>query len=312
MSDGLHDDELALDIDLVRRLVDGQCSEYAALPLTKLATSGSTNALFRLGDALLVRLPRQSGAGASIDKEARWVATMSARLPVAVPEVVVLGEPDRGYPERWSVVRWLDGELPRVWSPGGLPTRERALLAADLADVVQALRAINPPESAAVDESLRSYRGCALEVFDRQTRLNIETCRTLEGFDLDLDAALAMWTDALTLPSATDAGPHCWFHGDLVAENLLLRDGRLSAVLDFGGLGVGDPTVDLHGAWELFDAPARATFRARVGASDAEWLRGRAWALAISISALSYYWHTLPSRRRDRLAMARAVLDDNE
>ena len=306
----LHDDELPIDVDTVSSLIERQFPEYAALPLRRLGASGSTNALFRLGEDLLVRLPRQSGSSAAIDKEHRWLPEIGPYLPVAVPEILALGQPDAGFSERWSIVRWIDGELPKVRGPDDPPVAGRSTLAADLADVILALRDIDVPASAARDGTLRWYRGMPLARFDAATRRNIEKCRSIEGFDIDLDAVQQVWEAALTLPGALEAGADRWFHSDLVAENLLLTDGRLSAVLDFGGLAIGDPTIDLHGAWELFDTPARDVFRERLGVDDAEWFRGRAWALAIALGCFTYYWDTLPTRCQDRLAMTRSVLED--
>ncbi len=310
MTQRLHDAELPIDIDLVRRLVDSQFPQYATLPLSRLGASGSTNLLFRLGDELLVRLPRQSGGSAAIDKEFRWLPTIGPHLPVAVPEIVALGDPALGYSEQWAILRWLDGTLAKACAPEDAPIMARSALAVDLAEVILALRAADVPPRAATDPALRSYRGRPLVKFDRQMRRNVEQCRTIEGLDVDLDAALVVWNEALKAHGARDAGPDRWFHGDLVAENLLLTEGRLTAVLDFGGLSIGDPTIDLHGAWEVLDPPAREVFRTRLEASDAEWLRGRAWALAIALGALAYYWTTMPGRRRDRLAMAKSVLSD--
>ena len=128
---------------------------------------------------------------------------------------------------------------------------------------------------------------------DQATRENIERCRSLEDFEFDLDAAEQVWADAMKLPGAADRTTPRWYHGDLAAENLLVRNGALSAVLDFGGLSVGDPTVDLVVAWEVLDPPARELFRRQVGVDDATWLRGRAWALSITLM-IWYYWTTMP------------------
>jgi aminoglycoside phosphotransferase (APT) family kinase protein len=306
----LHKNEIAIDIVLVRKLVDSEFPEYSALPLTRLDASGSTNVLFRLGDDLLMRLPRQPGGSVAIDKEHRWLPEIGRHLPVAVPEIVAVGEPAFDFGERWSIVRWLDGELPNACTPDDPPTPERLRLADDLADVILAIRSINVPGAAITDPALRWYRGRSLAEFDEQTRDYIRKCRSIEGLNLDLDAALAVWTRALEAPGAFDVGPDRWYHSDLVAENLLLTNGRLSGVLDFGGLSVGDPTIDLHGAWEVLDPPAREAFRTRVGVENAEWVRGRAWALAMALGCFTYYWETMPQRRRDRLAMARSVLAD--
>lgn len=310
MSKRLHHDEFAIDGGVARKLVDSQFPEYAGLSLRRLGESGSTNVLFRLGDDLLVRLPRQPGGSASIDKEHQWSSEIGSRLPVAVPEIVALGDPGFDFTERWSIVRWLEGELPRVCTPADGPDGDLSLFANDLAGVIVALRAIDVPGVVSADPRLRAYRGRSLAEFDGWARKLIDQCKAIEGLDIDLEAARDVWVDALTLPGATEASADRWYHGDLVAENLLLGGNRLTGVLDFGGLGVGDPTIDLHGAWELFDPAARDVFRARVGVGDAEWLRGRAWALMIGLMTFQYYWATMPTRVRDRLAMARAVLLD--
>tara|TARA_R110002072_G_scaffold46082_10_gene127996 strand:+ start:25965 stop:27038 length:1074 start_codon:yes stop_codon:yes gene_type:complete len=306
----LHDDELPIDIQLVKRLVASQFPQFKDLPLIQLGASGSTNILFRLGDELVVRMPRQPGAGTVILKEQQWLPFIGARLSVSVPEFVVVGEPAFGYPEQWSIVRWLDGDMPRPTSLEVDTPEERNELAADLASVILTLRQVELPESALDEPTLRNYRGRSLQEFDRATRYCIKQCRKIDGLNLDLDLALSVWTDGLSLPGASAAGADSWFHGDLVCENLLLKDGKLSSVLDFGGLSIGDPTIDLHGAWELFDGPAREVFRARLNVDDAEWLRGRAWALGVALGTFSYYWAKMPSRMECRLAMVRSVLED--
>jgi len=306
----LHDDEIPVSLELVRTLVDDQFPQYSSLPLSRLGATGSTNVLFRLGADFLVRVPRQPGGSSAIDKEQRWIAEIARRLSVAVPETIAVGVPASGYRERWSITRWLEGELPKVCTPEDAPTPSRAALAADLADVIVSLREVHVPHAAAADPNLRWYRGRPLGEYDRYMRRTIEHCRAIEDLDLDFDRVVALWNDAQQLPGAAQVEPDRWYHSDLVAENLLIVDDHLAGVLDFGGLAVGDPTIDLHGAWELFDAPAREVFRARLGVDDAEWLRGRAWALAIALGALAYYWTTMPGRRRDRLAMARSVLAD--
>jgi len=256
--------------------------DYAGLPVRRLDSGGSSNALFCLGDNLLIRLPRQPGGSTSILKEARWLPVLGPSLPVQVPEVVT--------PERPADPR-------------------RGDLAADLAEVVHALRLARVPGKAVNDPDLRWYRGEPLATMDAATRQNIDRCRALGDFGFDLDAAGRLWDEAMRLPGAKDRPAPRWYHGDLAAENLLVRDGGLAAVLDFGGLSVGDPAVDLAVAWEVLDPPAREIFRSRLGVDDATWLRGRAWALSIALM-IWYYWTTMPQRRSSRIAVGRNVLAD--
>ncbi len=291
-------------------MVDRAFPGYASLPLRRLGASGSSNALFRLGDQLLVRLPRQPLGTATIEKEARWLPEIAPLLPVSVPEIIAVGEPDLGYPERWSVVRWLDGDVPAVAAAEGDTRSSRHDLAADLAAVVTALRNIVVPASALSDSNLRWYRGLPVTTRDVDTRRAIEACRAIPNLGLDLDAALKVWQECMRLPEPEAASAPCWYHGDLFAENLLVNGGRLAAVLDFGGLGVGDPTVDLLPAWQVLDPGPREEFRQAMDVNEDSWLRGRAWALSLAVGAFPYYWRTMPERCSGSLAMARAIIAD--
>jgi aminoglycoside phosphotransferase (APT) family kinase protein len=301
----LHDDELDLDVPLVRSLVHSLSPAYDDLPLRRLEASGSTNALFRLGGDLLVRLPRQPGGSATIEKEERWCPHVAPALGVAVPEIVAVGDPGFGYTERWSLVRWLEGDPPTLPRPGEAPRHE---LARDLAGVVRGLGRVDVPEEALRDPALRWYRGDPLAGMDDDVRRLLLECRGMDGLDLDLDACAAFWDEAMSLPGVYDVVAPRWYHGDLQAENLLVQGGRLAAVLDFGGLSVGDPAIDLVVAWELLDPEARMTFRRSVGVDEETWLRGRAWVMPLALMTFPYYGATMPERCAFRLAMARAVL----
>ena len=305
----LHDDEIPIDGRVVRALVDRAMPQYADLPVCPVPSTGSTNALFRLGEDLLVRLPRQPGGSAAIEKEAKWLPVLGPSLPVAVPEVVAVFAPDCGYPERWSVVRWIDGDHPDVVDPEAPAEPRRENLARDLAEVVRAFGALEVPDGAVDDPRLRWYRGEPLTTMDALTRENIEHCRALGDFEFDLDACRRVWDDAMRLPGVNDPARPRWYHGDLAAENLLVHDGSLAAVLDFGGVSIGDPAVDLVVAWEVLDPAARELFRRQVGVDEVTWLRGRAWALSITVM-IWYYWTTMAHRRASRIAVGRNVLAD--
>ncbi|MFJ9820912.1 aminoglycoside phosphotransferase family protein [Streptomyces sp. NPDC101151] len=274
----MREDEVDIDARLVRRMVARQFPAWTALPVRRLASSGTENAMFRLGTGLVVRLPRYPGAVADVTHEQVWLPRLGPLLPVAAPEPVGLGEPDEDFPWPWSVYRWLDGSNPVA---GAVGTPER--LAEELGAFVAALRRIDPLKGPS------AHRGVPLATRDAPTRAAVEQ---LTG-RIDTDAVTSQWERALRAPEHD--GPPAWMHGDLAPGNVLVEDGRLSAVIDFGCAGVGDPAVDLIVAWNLLPASARDTFRKTVGADDAEWARGRGWALSISLIQLPYYWHTNPA-----------------
>ena len=278
MSGGtMHPGEAAFGDDLVRRLLDSQFPRWASLPLERIDSSGTVNVLYRLGDGLVVRLPRvfddgTTWAGRGVDRDREWLPRLAPLLPVRVPRLVEKGQPDEGYPAAWGVYEWLPGELPEVERLADAESLARALAA-----FVLALRAVElggGPESA---------RGSSLERWDAPVRAALPE---LAG-EIDAVAALEAWERALAAP-AWD-GAHVWVHGDLMPANLLLEGAELTGVLDWGGAGLGDPAIDLQPAWNLLSGPARQVFREELEVDDASWERGRGWALWTGIVALPYY-----------------------
>ncbi|UPZ26694.1 aminoglycoside phosphotransferase family protein [Streptomyces sp. LRE541] len=267
----------AIDAALVRRLVDTQFPQWADLPLELLDPAGSDHVIYRLGEELSVRLPRHSGAIGQARKEAEWLPRLAPRLPLAVPVPVAVGEPDFGYPWPWAVSRWLDGEVATV---DALADSSEA--AVELAAFLLALQRFEPEDmcAPAVREDLTVGPPAAR---DRETRVAIAE---VDGA-FDGAAMTGLWDAALSAPGWDR--PLVWFHGDFHTGNLLTVDGRLNAVIDFGGLGIGDPACDLMVAFTLMSAGPRAAFRAALGVDDATWLRGRGWALATGLNAYTHY-----------------------
>ncbi|MBO1332173.1 aminoglycoside phosphotransferase family protein [Streptomyces sp. VRA16 Mangrove soil] len=270
----LHDDEPDIDQALVEALLADRFPDRAGLPVRHVASDGTSNMLFRLGDDLVVRMPRTPGAAADVAGEQHWMRRLGPELPVPVPTPVGEGAPGHGYPWPWAVYRWIPGTLPAV----GAESQPEAF-ARDVAGFVRALRRVDTTGAPAAD------RGKPLAPRDASTRNAVARL----GDVLDPKAAIALWEAALAAPGW--AGPDVWVHGDLEPGNLLVDPdtGRLAAVLDFACMGVGDPAVDLIVAWYVLDDRLRDTFREAVGCDEATWTRGRGWALTIAVHELDYY-----------------------
>lgn len=289
----MHADEADIDKALVSRLVAEQFPEWASLTVEPVESSGTDNAMFRLGADLAVRMPRMTEAAETIVAEQKCVPLLAPHLPVAVPTPVASGKPAVGYPYPWAVCRWLPGTNPSV---DDLATPEQ--LAADLAAFILALRRIDPTDAPP------SNRGGPLATPDEPTRASIAASDGL----IDTNAATALWQDALDIPAWS--GRPAWTHADLSPGNLLVRDGRLTAVIDWGLVGAGDPGVDLIVAWNLLPASALPAFREALRVDNDTWRRGRGWALSISLIQLPYYQHTNPALAANSRHVIAEILAD--
>jgi aminoglycoside phosphotransferase (APT) family kinase protein len=274
----MHDDELVTDADLVRRLVASQFPSWSEEAIVPLPAGGTDNAIYRLGAALAVRLPRRRDAeAAALDRELAGLERLGPHLPFAVPTPVARGVPGEGYPNGWSVHRWLDGD-DATTAPIDL-----ARASADLVRLLAALRGVDTAGGPAP-----GGRGGPLAPRDGATRAGIAALAD----EIDVDAATAVWDAAVTAPAW--AGPPVWIHGDLDARNLVVREGRITGILDWGALCVGDPACDLKVAFAVLDRHTRPAFRDRLAVDDASWARARGWAVSQAVIALPYYRDTYP------------------
>ncbi|NEA37840.1 aminoglycoside phosphotransferase family protein, partial [Streptomyces sp. SID11385] len=258
------DGRAGIDAPLVHRLLAAQFPQWAGLPLAPVPVEGWDNRTYRLGDALTVRLLTGPGYAPAVAKENTWLPRLAPHLPLPVPQVLGQGEPGEGYPYPWSVRRWLDGE-----TVGSAELRSRTDLARELALFARALWAAPVGGPAAGEHSW--YRGASPAHYDEETR----ACLAALGGVVDTRAAAEVWDAALAAPFTGRPG---WFHGDLAPGNLLLREGELAAVIDFGTSGVGDPACDLVPAWNMFEGPARAAFRETAAMDEDTWARARGCA----------------------------------
>jgi len=229
-----------IDDAFVRRLVAGQFPEWSELPIRPVPPSGWDNRTFRLGDTMVVLLPSGEEYADQVAKEQRWLPYLATSLPLAIPIPLVLGQPATDYPWSWSVYRWLEGE-----SASSVTVADLTEFASSLGRLLGALQHIDAT-GGPVPGSHNFHRGGALDIYDRQTR---QAIAALNG-KIDGDAATAVWEAAL---ASTWQRPPVWIHGDITASNLLVKNDRLSAVIDFGQLGVGDPACDLAIAWTFFE-----------------------------------------------------------
>jgi aminoglycoside phosphotransferase (APT) family kinase protein len=267
----MHADELPIDAALVRRLLGAQFPEWAGLPLEPVRYFGTDNAIYRLGDELAVRLPRREHNVLGLRKELRWLPELAPRLPLAVPEPVAAGEPGDWYPLEWAIYSWLPGEPAYETAPDDPRPELVALLAA--------FRAIDPAGGPAPGRH-NAFRGAPLAPGDEIVRPKIAELGLERG-------GLPVWEAALA--AGEWEGEPVWLHGDLDVRNLVVTDGRLSGVVDFGTLGVGDPAADVMVAWKMLTPPAREVFRRELEIDDATWARSRGCVLAQSVNALTYY-----------------------
>jgi aminoglycoside phosphotransferase (APT) family kinase protein len=265
-----------IDAALVAQLVSRQFPAWSGLAIRAVANGGWDNRTFRLGESMSVRLPSAAHYAAQVDKEQTWLPRLADRLPLPIPTPIARGAPDAEYPWAWSVYRWIDGECA---SPDRIA--DLRAFALDLARFLRALQCIDPLDAPRAGAH-NFWRGGALSTYDVETRGAAAALRAT----IDERAAIALWDAALR---ADWRGSPVWLHGDVAASNLLVRAGRLAAVIDFGCCAVGDPACDTTIAWTLFEGESRRAFRSALGVDDDTWLRGGAWAL----------WKALITRTRD-------------
>lgn len=268
-------ERVLVDADLVHRLVADQFPHWADLAVRPVADGGWDNCTFHLGEQMSVRLPTAAEYALAVEKEHRWLPEFAARLPLPIPVPLGKGRPSAEYPHAWSVYPWLDG-VPASADRIADPVR----FAADLAEFLAALQSIDPSDGPLPGKH-NWFRGGTLRTFEGLFR---NALTTLDGH-VDVGLAREIWKVAL---EARWDGTPVWFHGDIAQGNLLLRDGGLAAVIDFGTCGVGDPACDLAIAWTLLGAEGRQVFREWLSVDEAMWARGRGWALWKTLSICSY------------------------
>jgi aminoglycoside phosphotransferase (APT) family kinase protein len=286
-----------IDMPLVRSLIDRQFPRWADQPITEIAHRGWDNRTFRLGDHMLVRLPSSAQYVPQVVKEQSWLPKLAPLLPLPIPKPLALGAPALGYPWPWSVYGWIPGEHAQRERISDLPAFAR-----DLAGFLAALQRIETAGAPAAGEH-SFHRGGDLAVYDAEARRCIrETAEVI-----DAAAATEAWESAL---ASTWQGPPVWVHGDVAVGNLLVRDGRLAAVIDFECSAIGDPACDLVIAWTFLDEASRDAFKAALPLDRSTWLRARGWALWKAMLMITWDLKKKPDLARQACRVVEAVLAD--
>ncbi len=282
----MHEGQHTISVGQVAALVGQQFPDWRGLPVRAVASSGTVNALFRIGDGLVARFPLlgedASAVRRQLLREAERMQELASSTRVPVPRPVALGEAGHGYPLPWSVQTWLTGVDAFADDPS-----DSTPFARDLATLILELRD--------ADTRGRNFdgsgRGGLLPAHDAW----VESCFQASGELVDVPALRRLWERWRVLPVS---GPDVMSHGDLIPGNVLVRGGRLAGLLDGGGFSPADPALDLVAAWHLLDDEPRRVFREQLGVDELEWARGEAWALEQAIGAGWYYRDTNPAMSR--------------
>ena len=272
----MHPDEIAIGAGLVRALLTEQFPQFASLPLKLVRSTGTVNAIYRLGEHLSVRLPRSAAWAGDIEREWALLPKIGPHISLQIPQPVAKGRPSAGYPHPWAIYRWIEGQPYRADC-----IADQRQAASDLANFILELRQIDPQDGPPAGRR-------PLSELDAATRSTIQKATGA----IDTAGVSAAWERALEAP-AWDGRP-LWMHADLLRSNLLVRDGRLCAVIDFGGAGVGDPAFDVVPAWSVFNQNGRATFRSALDVDQGTWARARGYALHQALLIIPYYAETNP------------------
>lgn len=287
-----------IDAHLVARLISNQFPQWANRPIYPVEMSGWDNRTFHLGPDMSVRLPSAAWYSEQVAKEQTWLPRLAPRLPLTIPTPLAMGEPDEDYPWHWSIYRWIEGDN-ATWDR--IANRED--FARVLAEFLMDLQRIDPLDGP-VPGTHNFYRGGPVQTYDEETRTTITALHDR----IDTDVATSVWQAAL---QSTWEGPPVWVHGDVHATNLLVRQGQLCAVIDFGCLSVGDPACDLTIAWTFFTGESRSAFKSALPLDDGTWARARGWALWKALITIANPGSTTPQRMEEAGRVVQDVLNEH-
>jgi aminoglycoside phosphotransferase (APT) family kinase protein len=262
-----------ITVDLAEKLIAQQFPHWSSLIITPVEKSGWDNRTFHLGTKLLIRMPSSAEYALQVTKEQKWLPKLAPYLSVPIPKPLAQGNPTKDYPWGWSVYEWIDGESASISRIDHLE-----IFAADLAQILMQLQKIDPSYGP-LPGAHNFYRGAHLSVYDNETKIAINQLRDF----IDVGLISAIWEKAI---SSSWHKPPVWIHGDFSASNILIKHGRLAAIIDFGCMGIGDPACDLVISWTFLTKESRNVFKELLDLDEDTWARARGWALWKSLITL--------------------------
>jgi len=292
---------MQIDETLVMQLIAEQFPQWSKFPIKAVKLSGHDNRTFHLGKEMLVRLPSAEGYAAQVQKEQKWLPRLMPYLSIQIPEPITMGRPSKYYPWNWSVYHWIDGKSANTPSLVKPNLNEIAL---GLATFINELHKIDITDGPTAGTH-NYYRGGDLSVYDTDTKKVLTKLRRY----IDVRKAAVVWEKALS--SYWNQQP-VWVHGDLSSGNIILKDGHLKAVIDFGCMGIGDPACDLVIAWTFLTTDSRAILKSHLSLDDDTWERARGWALWKALITLVALEDKFSAKALTQKKIIAEVLDEHK
>lgn len=257
---------LVINVSLVQKLISEQFPHWSHLRITPVEHGGWDNRTFHLGSSMLIRLPSAQEYAAKVKIEQHWLPQLASHLSVVIPTPLAMGKPTEEYPFNWSVYQWIDGQIATKANIDNMHQ-----FAEDLASFILELHVIDT-YNGPLPGKHNFYRGAPLKIYDHEVK---QACRILEN-SIDTHKLLTIWNNAC---ASTWNRPPVWLHGDLAPSNIILKNGILHGIIDWGGMAIGDPACDLAIAWTFFDYESREIFKHVLNLDNQTWDRGCGWAL---------------------------------
>ncbi|MFJ8089151.1 aminoglycoside phosphotransferase family protein [Lysinibacillus sp. NPDC095746] len=290
---------IKIDVDLVSKLINSQFPEWSNLEIKSVKKSGNDNKTFHLGNSMSVRLPSDEVYVPQVEKEQKWLPILAKHLSTPISEPLAKGEPSGDYPHPWSVNKWLDGEIVTIEN-----IDDPNQFANELGGFLVELQSIDASGGPLAGEH-NFYRGGDIVVYDDECRDAINNnVTTFNKHILE-----EIWELALT---SKWAGGPVWVHGDIAPGNILIKNGKLRAVIDFGILGVGDPSCDAAMAWTFFDDKSRKTFKNALNFDEETWNRARGWALWKALITYDYNKQSNKAVADEQCNIINVIINDYE